>query len=107
MEFGGAQTPESGVPVLGASGTSPAAGRRSNATDAMGLDKYRKVTGGRYRPTRTRQAAVFGTVLAITAILFLAGRFLANELDKPPAQNPDLAPWAQPSSPQTPPQRPL
>lgn len=106
MELGGAQTPETGVRVLGASGASPAGGRKPNATDAMGLDKYRKVVGGRYRPTRARQAAVFGTVLAITAILFLAGRFLANELDKPPAQNPDLAPWAQPDSPQVPAERP-
>jgi len=72
-------------------------------TDAMGRDKRREVVGGTYGPTRTRVFATFATFIAVVAALGVGFYFLAKELDAPPAENPDEAPWSQPEAPQTPP----
>ena len=75
-------------------------------TDAMGKDKRREVVGGTYGPTRTRVFATFATFIAVVAALAVGLYFLAKELDAPPADKPDEAPWSQAEAPQTPP-RPI
>jgi len=75
-------------------------------TDAMGKDKRREVVGGTYGPTRGRVLATFATFIAVVAALTAGLYFLAKELDAPPEENPDVAPWSQPEAPQTPP-RPI
>jgi hypothetical protein len=71
-------------------------------TDAMGLDKYRKVVGKSYGPTKQRQAAVFGIFFLCVGIALLGGKLLADQLDKPPESNPDKAPWSVSDAPQRP-----
>lgn len=63
--------------------------------DAMGLDKRRPVIGGQFGASRTRQATIYGIFLAVVAALVIGGLLLVNELDQPPADNPDAAPWAE------------
>jgi hypothetical protein len=75
-------------------------------TDAMGKDKRRVVVGGTYGPTRARVFATFATFFAVMAALIVGLYFLAKELDQPPAENVDEAPWSAPAAEQTPP-RPL
>jgi hypothetical protein len=75
-------------------------------TDAMGKDKRREVVGGTYGPTRTRVFATFATFIAVVAALVVGFYFLAKELDAPPEQNEDVAPWSQADAPQQPP-RPI
>jgi hypothetical protein len=72
-------------------------------TDAMGKDKRREVVGGTYGPTRTRVFATFATFIAVVAALVVGFYFLAKELDQPPSENPDEAPWSLPEAPQQPP----
>ena len=72
-------------------------------TDALGKDKRREVVGHTYGPTRTRVIATFAAFLAVVAALCVGFYFLAKELDAPPAENPDVAPWSQADAPQTPP----
>jgi hypothetical protein len=72
-------------------------------TDAMGKDKRREVVGGTYGPTRARVFATFATFIAVVAALCVGFYFLARELDQPPSENPDEAPWSLPEAPQQPP----
>lgn len=72
-------------------------------TDAMGKDKRREVVGHTYGPTRTRVFGTFAAFIAIVAALTVGFYFLAKELDQPPSENPDVAPWSQAEAPQTPP----
>jgi hypothetical protein len=65
-----------------------------STTDAMGKEKKRKVVGGTYGPTRTRVFATFATFFAVVAALAVGFYFLAKELDQPPKNNPDEAPWS-------------
>jgi len=74
--------------------------------DAMGREKKRKVVGGTYGPTRARVFATFATFFAVVAALAVGFYFLAQELDQPPKESPDEAPWAQPDAEQKSP-RPL
>lgn len=62
--------------------------------DAMGREKKRKVVGGTYGPTRTRVFATFATFFVVVAALGVGLYFLAKELDQPPKNNPDEAPWS-------------
>lgn len=71
--------------------------------DAMGKDKRRTVVGGTYGPTRARVFATFATFFAVVAALVFGFYLLAQELDKPPAENPAEAPWSQADAPQIPP----
>jgi len=72
-------------------------------TDAVGKDKRREVVGGTYGPTRTRVLATFATFIVVVAALAVGFYFLAQELDQPPSENPDEAPWSLPEAPQQPP----
>lgn len=74
--------------------------------DAMGRDKRRTVVGGSYGPTRTRVFATFATFFAVLAAVLVGLYFLAQELDQPPEENVDQAPWSAPAAEQSPP-RPL
>jgi hypothetical protein len=71
--------------------------------DAMGKDKRREVVGKTYGPTRTRVIGTFAAFLAVVAALAFGFYLLAQELDQPPAENPDEAPWSQAEAPQQPP----
>jgi hypothetical protein len=71
--------------------------------DAMGLDKRRAVAGGSYAASAGRQAALYGGVLAILAVLVVGFALLAGRLDQPPEQPADRAPWADSSAKQIPP----
>lgn len=72
-------------------------------TDAMGEDKRREVVGGTYGPTKTRVFATFAAFFLAVGALAAGVYFLAKELDQPPAENPDVAPWSQADAPQSPP----
>ena len=63
--------------------------------DAMGLDKRRQVGGKRYGASPAKQAVVYGGALAVIAALVIGGKLLADELDQPPANQEDTAPWAE------------
>lgn len=69
-------------------------------TDAMGLDKRRSVIGGHYSPSLARQATLWGLVAAVIVATAFGLRLIADELDQPPAQVEDRAPWAQEGAPQ-------
>jgi hypothetical protein len=71
--------------------------------DAMGKDKRREVVGQTYGPTFARQATLYGVFLAVVAALAFGFIKFAQHADKPPASNPDLAPWSQPDAKQVPP----
>jgi hypothetical protein len=64
-------------------------------TDAMGEEKRRRVVGGSYGPSRARVFATFATFFAVVAAVAVGLYFLAKELDQPPKNNPDEAPWSQ------------
>jgi hypothetical protein len=68
---------------------------RISSEDAMGRDKRRTVVGGRYGPTRARVFATFAAFFAVVAALAVGFYLLAKELDQPPKNNPDEAPWSQ------------
>jgi hypothetical protein len=72
-------------------------------TDAMGKDKRREVVGGTYGPTKTRVFATFAAFFLVVGALTAGFYFLAKELDQPPSENPDVAPWSEPDAPQQPP----
>jgi hypothetical protein len=61
--------------------------------DAMGLDKRREVIGGSYSPSRTRQITMYAIVIAVVAAAAFGLKLLADDLDQPPAQVKDQAPW--------------
>ena len=73
-------------------------------TDAMGRDKRREVIGGRYSPSLGRQAAMYGIFLAVVAAITIGFIVLAGELDKPPNEYKDEAPWARADAPNIKPQ---
>jgi len=60
----------------------------------MGLDKRREVVGGSYGASLGKQAALYGGVLAIAAVLVIGFILLAGKLDQPPDTVQDRAPWA-------------
>jgi hypothetical protein len=68
--------------------------------DAMGLDRRRAVIGGSYAASPGRQAALYGGVLAILALLVIGFVLLAGRLDQPPEQPAD-----RPRGPTRPPSR--
>ena len=70
--------------------------------DAMGLDKHREVTGRSYGPSRARQATLYGIALAVIVLLVAGGIFATNQLDQPPDDQQDEAPWSQPDADQRP-----
>ena len=72
-------------------------------TDAMGKQKRREVVGGTYGPTRARVFATFATFFAVVAAVAVGFYFLAKELDQPPDENADVAPWSAADAPQQPP----
>lgn len=72
--------------------------------DAMGHDKRRTVVGQSYGPSKTRQATVWLGSVAVLLALFIGATIAVNELDNPPAQDPDTAPWRDTD---VPPARPL
>jgi hypothetical protein len=74
--------------------------------DAMGLDKRREVVGGSYGPSVARQATLYGIFVAVVVALGIGFKLLADELDEPPNNTRDTAPWANPGAPQTPPNDP-
>lgn len=76
-----------------------------STVDAMGQDKKRQVVGHSYGPSRSRQLLYYGIFVAFVIALYIGGSIAVDELDAPPANNPDEAPWSQPDSPQIPPQR--
>ena len=90
---------ESAPPIHSAPADSP-------AVDAMGLDKRRGVVGGRYSPSRAKQATLYGAFIAIVAVLGIGFILLTNELDQPPSSYSDEAAWSAPDAEQVPP-RPL
>jgi hypothetical protein len=110
----GAGTPSESSTAPEGQGTPPSGGESEHRVlfeheaheptkvDAMGLDKHRQVVGGSYRPSMLRQAARFGIFFAVVGALFYGGKLLADDLDKPPASNPDKAVWSAPDAAQTP-----
>ncbi len=72
-------------------------------TDAMGLDKRREVIGGRYSASPLRQATIYGIVVAVVIALGFGLKTLADELDQPPKEVADEAPWSAENAPQRPP----
>ena len=66
-----------------------------SSEDALGLDKRRSVIGGRYSASVARQATLYGVFLAVAAAIVIDVLLLVNEVDQPPASNPDAAPWAK------------
>jgi hypothetical protein len=74
------------------------AGREHSSVDAMGLDKYRQVTGETYGPTRTRVLMRFVVFFAVVGLLFVGLLFLVDELDQPPQSVSDEAPWSAPDA---------
>ncbi|MDX6616430.1 MAG: hypothetical protein QOD60_1521 [Solirubrobacterales bacterium] len=77
-----------------------------STVDAMGKDKRREVIGHAYGPSRRSQLAVLGGFIAVVLIVVFGLGAIARDADKTPKSNPDLAPWGQPSAPQTPAVRP-
>jgi hypothetical protein len=78
----------------------PHTAEAGSKVDAMGLDKYRQVVGKSYSPTKAQQAKVFGIFFACVALLFIGGKLLTDQLDKPPESNPAKAPWATQDAPE-------
>lgn len=77
---------------------------RGEDLDAMGKPRRRKVMGETYGPTKTRQVALYVAFIAVIAAVFFGGKLAIEKLDKPPEKIEAQAPWAQPDSPQVPPQ---
>jgi hypothetical protein len=61
--------------------------------DAMGLDKRREVVGGRYSASVTRQVVTYAIVVVVVIAAGVGIKLLADELDQPPKQVADQAPW--------------
>jgi hypothetical protein len=72
-------------------------------TDAMGLDKRRPVTGGRYSPSVARQLTVYGVFVLVVVAIAFGAKLLIDDLDQPPSKIKDEAPWARPGVKQRPP----
>jgi hypothetical protein len=77
-----------------------------SAVDAMGLDKRREVAGGSYGPSVARQVTLYGIFVAVVIALGIGFKLLADELDEPPRNYEDAAPWADRAAPQIPPNDP-
>ncbi len=71
--------------------------------DAMGLDKRREVVGGSYSPSIARQLTVYGIVIGVVAAIGFGFYLLAKDLDQPPENYKDEAPWSQADAEQIPP----
>lgn len=67
-------------------------------TDAMGLDKRRQVVGHSYSAPLSKQLLLYGLFLAFVAALAVGAKLLIDELDAPPAEYADQAPWSQPDA---------
>lgn len=74
--------------------------------DAMGKDKRRAVIGKAYGPSRGRQFAVLGGVLAVFAVIIIGFSLIAAKADETPKSNPDKAPWSRADAQQREPIRP-
>jgi hypothetical protein len=74
------------------------AGKEHSKVDAMGLDKYRQVAGESYGPSRTRVLMRFVVFFAVVGLLFIGLLFLVGELDQPPSEINDAAPWSAPDT---------
>ena len=61
--------------------------------DAMGLDKRRQIIGGSYGPTKTRQIVTWLVVVVVIGGAAFGLSKLASNLDEPPKQVEDQAPW--------------
>ena len=61
----------------------------------MGLDKRRQVGGKRYGASPAKQAVVYGGALAVIVAAVIGAKLLADELDQPPANQEDTAPWSE------------
>ena len=62
-------------------------------TDAMGLDKRREVIGGNYGASFGKQLVRWAVVVVVVAGAAFGAKLLVDDLDKPPAQAADEAPW--------------
>ena len=71
--------------------------------DAMGKDKRRAVVGGKYGPTKARQAALYGIAVAVIVLLAIGAKLLISSQDKFPSKVQAQAPWAQQDAKQVPP----
>ncbi len=61
--------------------------------DAMGLDKRREVIGGSYSASFARQVITYAIVIVLVVGAGFGIKLLADDLDQPPAQVKDQAPW--------------
>ena len=66
---------------------------QKSEVDAMGLDKRREVIGGRYSASATRQIVTYAIVVLVVAGAAIGIKLLADDLDQPPKQVADEAPW--------------
>ena len=66
---------------------------QQSEVDAMGLDKRREVIGGRYSASATRQILTYAIVVLVVAGAAIGIKLLADDLDQPPKQVADEAPW--------------
>ena len=64
--------------------------------DAMGLDKRRSVVGHSYSASFGKQLLLYGIFLVVLGAVLFGGKMLADELDAPPAEYADEAPWSKP-----------
>jgi hypothetical protein len=69
------------------------ADKQQSDLDAMGLEKRRQVIGGSYSASVTRQVVIYAIVVVVVLGAGFGLKALADQLDKPPAQAEDLAPW--------------
>lgn len=63
-------------------------------TDAFGLDKRRAVTGKRYSASPARQVVVYALFVVVVVAIVIGGKALATNLDEPPKQVENRAPWS-------------
>jgi hypothetical protein len=86
--------------------TAPQAQRGDEAqrsdVDAMGQEKHRKVVGKRYGLSRARQIVYYGIFVVFVVLAYIGLKAGVGQLDKPPAHNPNKAPWSKRGAPQTP-----
>jgi hypothetical protein len=61
--------------------------------DAMGLDKRREVIGGQYGASLTRQIVTWAIVAGVVVAAAFGLKILADDLDQPPKEVADQAPW--------------
>ena len=59
----------------------------------MGLDKRREVVGGQYGASFTRQIVTWAIVVGVIVAAAFGLKTLADDLDQPPKEVADEAPW--------------